>query len=309
MSAFHEDSTMWVDGEYIIWRDATTHIMSHVVHYGSSVFEGIRCYAGSNGPVIFRLREHVRRMFRSAKIYRMEIPYSEDELVEVCRNVIARNDYNEAYIRPVAFRGYGVLGVDSRKCPVVVAIGAWPWGQYLGEDALEKGVDVCFSSWRKISSTSLPPMSKAGGNYLNSQLVKMEARINGYEEGLLLDEQGYVSEGSGENIFVVLDNKVITPPFSAAVLPGITRDSILILAKELGYEVSEAFIPRELLYLADEVFLSGTAAEITPVRSIDRISIGAGKPGPVTRQIQDAFFDIIQGKAEDKYNWLFLVKQ
>ncbi len=304
MSSFNENSYLWFNGEFRLWKDATIHVMSHVVHYGSSVFEGIRCYDNPRGPVIFRLKEHIRRMYRSAKIYRMEIPYPEETVVQACKDVIVKNQLSEAYIRPIVFRGYHSLGVDPSACPVEVVIGAWPWGKYLGSTALEEGVDVCVSTWQKFRPNTLPAMAKSGGNYLNSQLVKLEAKINGFVEGILLDSNGYISEGSGENIFLVVDGKMYTPPYSASILPGITRNSAIQLAKELGIEVIETFIPREMLYIADEVFFTGTAAEITPIRSIDRIPIGKGKPGEITLAIQKRFFDIIRGDAEDKYHWL-----
>ncbi len=304
MTDFNENSYIWYNGEFRAWKDATIHVMSHVVHYGSSVFEGIRCYNHPEGPMIFRLKEHVRRLFRSAKIYRMEIKFTEDEIVEACKEVIAKNGFKEAYLRPIVFRGYGSLGVDPTNCPVDVVVGAWAWGKYLGKSALEDGVDVCVSSWQKMRANTMPTMAKAGGQYLNSQLVKIEAKINGFIEGILLDSNGYVSEGSGENLFLVIDDKIFTPPYSAGILPGITRNSAVQLAREFGYEVQETFLPREMLYIADEVFFTGTAAEITPIRSIDHVTIGEGKPGPVTRMIQKRFFDIITGEAEDKYNWL-----
>ena len=309
MAVFNENSYIWFNGEFRLWKDATIHVMSHVVHYGSSVFEGIRCYDNPHGPVIFRLKEHIRRMYRSAKIYRMEIPYPEETVVQACKDVIVKNQLSEAYIRPIVFRGYHSLGVDPSACPVEVVIGAWPWGKYLGSAALEEGVDVCVSSWQKLRPNTMPAMAKSGGNYLNSQLVKLEAKINGFIEGILLDSNGYISEGSGENIFLVVDGKMYTPPYSASILPGITRNTAIQLAKELGVEVIETFIPREMLYIADEVFFTGTAAEITPIRSIDRIPIGKGKPGEITLAIQKRFFDIIRGDAEDKYHWLTPVNQ
>ncbi|RMD91399.1 MAG: branched-chain amino acid transaminase [Calditrichaeota bacterium] len=304
MPAFNEDSLIWFNGEFRRWKDATIHVMSHVVHYGSSVFEGIRCYAGTEGPVIMRLEDHIRRLFRSAKIYRYEMPYSEQEIQQACKDVIVKNDLREAYIRPIVFRGYGTLGVDPSNCPIDAVIGAWPWGKYLGQSALEEGVDVNVSTWQKMHANTMPTMAKAGGQYLNSQLVKLEAKIHGFVEGILLDSNGYVSEGSGENVFLVLDGKLYTPPFSSGILPGITRDSVITLAEEIGVPVIETFIPREMLYIADEVFFTGSAAEITPIRSIDKIAVGTGKPGKITRAIQKRFFDIISGEAEDKYHWL-----
>lgn len=304
MAGFNEKSVVWMNGEFRPWGEATIHVMSHVVHYGSSVFEGIRCYNHPRGPMIMRLQEHLLRLYRSAKIYRMEIPYPQEELEQVCKEIIRRNQLKEAYLRPIVYRGYGALGVDPTPCPVDVAIGAWEWGRYLGQSALDEGVDVCVSTWQKVRANTMPAMAKSGGQYLNSQLVKLEAILNGFVEGILLDSHGYVSEGSGENIFLVMDGKLYTPPISASILPGITRDSVITLARELGVEVIETFIPREMLYIADEVFFSGTAAEITPIRSVDHVRIGSGKPGKLTRALQKRFFDIVSGEAEDRYNWL-----
>lgn len=301
--AFDENSTLWFNGEYKRWRDATIHVMSHVIHYGSCVFEGLRCYPDVNGGAsIFRLKEHIDRLYKSAKIYRMQIPYTEEELCEVCVDVLRKNEYKDAYIRPFAFRGYGTLGVDPRPNPVDVVIGAWVWGKYLGSEALDNGVDVRVSSWAKPAG--IPALSKAGGHYLNSQLVKMEAAADGYIEGILLDQNGYVSEGSGENIFILMDGKCYTSPIASSILKGITRDCAMTFLKEEGIELQETFIPREMLYLADEIFFTGTAAEITPIRSIDKVMIGNGKPGDVTKRIQKRYFDVINGKVEDKYNWL-----
>ena len=304
MAEFNENSFIWLNGELRPWKDATIHVMSHVVHYGSSVFEGIRCYNHPDGPAIMRLKEHILRLYRSAKIYRMEIPFSQEEIEQACKEIIVKNGFKEAYIRPVVYRGYAALGVDPSPCPVDVAIGAWAWGTYLGKEALEQGVDVCVSSWQKVRPNTMPAMAKSGGQYLNSQLVKLEAKLNGFIEGILLDSHGYVSEGSGENIFVVVDGKLYTPPYSASILPGITRDCAITLAREMGIEVIETFIPREMLYIADEVFFTGTAAEITPIRSIDRIKVGDGRPGRITKAIQKRFFEIISGEAEDTYRWL-----
>jgi branched-chain amino acid aminotransferase len=296
---------IWHNGRFIRWEDATIHVLSHVVSYGSSVFEGIRCYATPSGPAIFRLREHVRRLVDSAKIYRMEnLGYSAEQLGDAMLELVRENRMDACYIRPVAFRGYGDIGVNGLKNPIEVYIACWSWGKYLGEEALAEGVDVCVSSWSRMAPNTLPALAKAGANYMNSQLIKMEAIANGYTEGIALDTAGYVSEGSGENIFVVRDGRIHTPPLGASVLPGITRDAILKLAADLGIPVVEGLIPREMLYIADEVFFSGTAAEITPIRSIDRITIGKGRRGPVAEALQHEFFGVINGTREDRYNWL-----
>src|SRR5215471_17098983 len=273
---------IWRNGQFIPWEQATIHVLSHVVSYGSSVFEGIRCYSTPAGPAIFRLREHVRRMTDSAKIYRMEnLGFTADQLCDAMLELVRVNKMEACYLRPIVLRGYGDIGVFGQKNPIDIYIACWEWGKYLGEEALAQGVDVCVSSWSRMAPNTLPALAKAGANYMNSQLMKMEAVLNGYSEGIALDSNGYVSEGSGENIFLVRDGKIITPPLGASVLPGITRDSILTLARELNIPVVESILPRELLYIADEVFFSGTAAEITPIRSIDRITIGTGRRGPV----------------------------
>jgi branched-chain amino acid aminotransferase len=296
---------IWHNGRFIRWEDATIHVLSHVVSYGSSVFEGIRCYATPSGPAVFRLREHIRRMFDSAKIYRMEnLGYSAEQLGEAMLELVRVNKMDSCYIRPIALRGYGEMGVNPLKNPIDVYIACWSWGKYLGEEALAEGVDVCVSSWTRIAPNTLPALAKAGANYMNSQLMKMEALANGYSEGIALDSAGYVSEGSGENIFVVRDGKIHTPPLGASVLPGITRDSVLLLARELDIPLVETIIPRELLYIADEVFFSGTAAEITPIRSIDRIPIGKGRRGPIAEKLQKEFFAIVNGTKPDRYGWL-----
>ena len=299
---------IWFNGELVPWDKATIHVLSHVVHYGSSVFEGIRCYATPKGPAIFRLQEHTRRLFDSAKIYRMPLPFTPDQINAACKEVVAANKLESAYLRPVAFRDYGELGVDPRPSPVTVAIAALNWGRYLGEEALEQGVDVGVSSWTRMAPNTLPSMAKAGGNYLNSQLVRLEAAEHGYSEGIVLDTQGFVSEGSGENIFLIRDGRVITPPVSASVLPGITRDTVINLARDFNIEILEQQIPREALYIADELFFTGTAAEVSPIRSVDGIKIGAGRRGPITEQLQSAFFDLISGEIEDRWGWLEPVK-
>lgn len=296
---------IWRNGEFIDWDEARVHVMTHALHYGTSVFEGIRCYETKQGPAIFRLPEHIRRMYDSSKIYRMDIPrYSPEQLREACRELVRVNGLTSCYIRPIAFRGYGEVGVLSLKNPIEIYIVCWEWGQYLGAEAIEKGVDVCISSWTRIAPNTLPAMAKVAANYMNSQLIKMEATTNGYAEGIALDSGGYVSEGSGENVFLVRDRKIYTPPLGTSALPGITRDTAIALAREAGYTVREQAIPREWLYIADELFFTGTAAEITPIRSVDRIPVGKGERGPVTAELQGAFRAIVTGEAEDRFSWL-----
>ena len=299
--------TIWHNGRFIAWKDAQIHVLSHVVSYGSSVFEGVRCYETQQGPAVFRPREHMRRLVDSAKIYRMEVPYSIDELTSAMLDVIRENNMRACYVRPIVLRGYGDVGVLPPGNPIETYIACFPWGRYLGESALKDGVDVCVSSWTRIAPNTLPALAKAGANYMNSQLIRMEAAANGYSEGIALDEAGYVSEGSGENIFIVRDGKVLTPPLGASVLPGITRDSIVKIAAQLGIPVVETIIPRELLYIADEVFFTGTAAEVTPIRSVDKIRVGAGHRGPITEKIQKRFFEIVDGSAQDEFGWLTAV--
>ncbi len=295
---------IWHNGTFIPWSEAKIHVLSHVVSYGSSVFEGIRCYETASGPAIFRLREHVRRMIDSAKIYRTEVPYTSEQLCDALKELVRVNKIGACYLRPIVLRGYSEMGVFAGRNPVEVYLACWEWGRYLGEDALAQGVDVCVSSWNRLAPNTLPSMAKAGANYMNSQLIKMEALANGYHEGIALDTAGYVSEGSGENIFVVRDGKILTPPLGASVLPGITRDSVIQLAQELGIPVVEGLVPREMLYIADEVFFSGTAAEITPIRSVDRVQVGAGRRGPVTERLQKEFFAILDGSKPDHHGWL-----
>lgn len=294
---------IWMNGKLINWDDAKIHVMSHVVHYGSSWFEGIRCYNTKKGSAIFRLDAHLRRLFDSARIYRCDVKYTEQEIEAAIKETIKANRLKECYIRPIIYRGYGEVGVNPVGCPIDLTIAVWEWGKYLGPEALEKGIDVCVSSWRRPAPDTLPTMAKSGGNYLGSQLIKLEALAAGYIEGVALDAYGNVSEGSGENIFLIREKTVFTPPISAAILPGVTRSAVISLAKDSGYEVVEMNIPREMLYTVDEVFFTGTAAEITPIRSIDKISVGSGKPGPVTLDLQRAFFDIVHGGI-DKHNWL-----
>jgi len=295
---------IWHNGRLIAWNNAQIHVLSHVVSYGSSVFEGVRCYETQQGPAVFRPREHVRRLVDSAKIYRMEIPYTLDELTTAMLEVVRENNMRACYIRPLVIRGYGDVGVNPTNNPIETYIACFPWGRYLGESALRDGVDVCVSSWTRIAPNTLPALAKAGANYMNSQLIRMEAAANGYAEGIALDEAGYVSEGSGENIFLVRDGKLLTPPLGASVLPGITRDSIVKIAGSLDIPVVETIIPRELLYIADEVFFTGTAAEVTPIRSVDKIKVGSGSRGPITEKIQKRFFDIVDGSAKDEFGWL-----
>jgi branched-chain amino acid aminotransferase len=300
---------IWRDGEFIPWEAATIHVMSHVVHYGSSVFEGIRCYNTPDGPAIFRLREHMRRLFDSAKVYRMDLPFGEEALTAACQDLVVKNELEECYLRPIALRGYGAAGLNPFPSPIETYIICWPWGAYLGEGALERGVDVCVSSWSRPAPNTHPALAKAGGNYLSSQLIKMEAIANGYSEGIALAPSGLVSEASGQNLFLVRDDTLLTPPLEGTLLEGITRDCILTLARDLGIPIKEQPVPRELLYLADEVFFTGTAAEVTPIRSIDKIVIGAGKAGPITRILQERLLDVAHGRHPDPYGWLTPVQQ
>ncbi len=300
---------VWHNGKFILWDEATIHVASHVVSYASCLFEGVRCYETPHGPAIFRLKEHTDRLVNSCKIYRMELPYTREQISQALIELVLVNNIKHCYLRPVVFRGYGEVGVNPMKNPIEIYLLAWEWGKYLGEEALRLGVDVCVSSWQRIAPNTLPAMAKAAANYMNAQLIKMEALTNGYVEGISLDASGYVSEGSGENIFMVKDGKMITPSLSSCVLPGITRDSVMTLAQEIGISVTEQSITREMLYLADELFFTGTAAEITPIRSVDRIVVGKGEPGPVTRSLQERFLAIVQGRSEDKHGWLTLCNQ
>jgi branched-chain amino acid aminotransferase len=297
-------SRIWRDGEIVEWEDATIHVMSHVVHYGSSVFEGIRCYETPNGGAVFRLREHMRRLVDSAKIYRFPMRYSIDDLVQATVDTVSANDLKACYLRPIVVRTGEQMGFNPVNVPVEVFIICWHWGAYLGHDALEHGVDVQVSSWRRAAPDTFPTMAKAGGNYLNSQLSKLEAKQNGFSEGIMLDSFGFVAEGSGENLFLVRDDVVYTSQMSNGILHGVTRDTVITIARDLGFEVREAQLPREFLYLADEAFFTGTAAEITPIRSIDRLPVGEGKPGTLTRTIQEEFMAIAKGRVADRFNWL-----
>jgi branched-chain amino acid aminotransferase len=302
---------IWFNGKLVPWEKATVHVLSHALHYGSSVFEGVRAYSTPKGVIIFRLADHTRRLFDSAKIYRIGIPFAAAEINAACREVITSNGLtNGAYLRPVAFRGYGEIGVAPKiDPPVDVAVAAWEWGKYLGHESEELGVDVCVSSWQRVAPNTLPAMAKAAGNYLSSQLISYEAKRLGFAEGIGLAPDGTVSEGAGENLFLVRDGVIHTPGLSHSVLNGITRDTVMKLAKDRGLEVRESSIPREMLYLADELFMTGTAAEITPVRSVDRLNVGNGKRGPITELLQSAFFGLFTGKTVDKYGWLEPVEQ
>ena len=295
---------IWFNGEMVEWNRAQVHVMTHALHYGSSVFEGIRAYDTPNGTAIFRLKEHIQRLFDSAKIYWMEMPFDKAAIEQACCDIVTKNDMKSAYLRPLAFIGNVGLGVLPKSDKVEVMIGALPWGAYLGDDALANGVDVMVSSWSRLAPNTIPTGAKAGGNYLSSQLIAREARRNGYVEGIALDVNGYISEGSGENLFIIKNGVLYTSPTTSGILPGITRDSIMTLARELGYTIREESLQREALYLADEIFMCGTAAEITPVSSVDRMQIGEGRRGPITEAIQKAFFGLFNGETEDKWGWL-----
>ena len=302
---------VWHDGEFINWNDARVHVMSHVLHYGSSIFEGIRCYSTKRGPAVFRLKEHMQRFLNSAKIYRMDHSWKLDQLCDASVELVRRSGLAQCYIRPILFRSLDeerpAFGVNPFPNPLACYIGAWDWGKYLGDDAIEKGVDVCVSTWNRLTPNSMPAMAKSGANYMNSQLIKMEALLNGFAEGIALDDRGYVSEGSGENIFVVSGDVVLTPPLSSSILAGITRDSVIKICQELGITIKERSVQRAALYVADELFFSGTAAEITPIRSVDRITVGAGGRGEITARIQKAFFEITKGEREAPGDWLTYV--
>jgi branched-chain amino acid aminotransferase len=297
---------IWMNGKMVSWADANIHILSHVIHYGSSWFEGIRCYDTKKGPAIFRLDKHLERLYDSVKIYHAEIPYKREELTQAVMETIRINKMRSCYIRPIVYRGYGDVGVNPLNNPVDVAIAVWEWGTYLGADALSKGIDCCVSTWTRPAPNTLPTVAKAGGNYMNSQLIKMEAVKAGFTEGIALDVFGYVSEGSGENIFMVKNKDVYTPPFTSSILPGITRSTAMWLMREAGHRIIEAPVSREMLTIADEVFFTGTAAEITPIRSIDRFPVADGNPGPITKDVQKRFFDVVHN-ANDPKGWLSFV--
>ena len=297
---------IWFNGELVPFEKATIHVLSHVVHYGSSVFEGIRCYDTDRGPAIFRLREHMQRLIDSAKIHRMETGYDLDTLCEACVETVADSALKACYLRPLVFRGHGPMGVNPLKNPVETIVAVWEWGKYLGPEALEQGVDVQVSSWNRNAPNTTPSLAKAGANYLNASLIKMEAVTNGYAEGIALSVDGLLSEGSGENLFVIKSGKIYTPPTGLSVLPGITRDTIITLARERGYTVEEKLLPREALYIADELFFTGTAAEVTPIRSVDQITVGSGRRGPITEELQTAYLDVVEGRSEHD-EWLTFV--
>ena len=299
---------IWRDGEFIRWSDAHVHVLSHSLQFGSSVFEGIRCYDTPRGPAIFRLEDHLQRMVHSCKIYRMELKYSVDDLVAASCELVEKNGLDACYIRPMVIRGYGAAGMVPFASPVEVYLPCWPWGAYLGDEALEKGIDACVSSWNRVAPNTLPAMAKMAGNYLSGQLVKMEALANGFQEAIALDVDGTISEGSGQNVFLVVNGTLYTAPVNGTLLQGVTRDSIITLARDMGLPVRETVLPREALFTADEVFLTGTASEVTPVRSVDHITVGEGKPGPITQQLQRRFLDVVKGAAEDEHRWLTYVR-
>lgn len=301
--AIQKTEKIWHNGKLIPWDDARIHVMSHVIHYGSSVFEGVRCYAPPSGPAIFRAPEHAQRLLDSAKVYRIEVDFTRDEIVRAMCDLVAHNGVWPCYLRPVVLRGYGEAGVNPFNSPTEVYVVNYPWGKYLTADA-ETGCDACVSSWTRLAPNTLPAIAKAGANYMNSQLIKMEAIVNGYAEGIALDVNGYVSEGSGENVFIVRNGVLQTAPLGNSVLPGITRDSVLQIARDLEIPILEQMIPREMLYLADEAFFTGTAAEVTPIRSVDKISVGKGATGPITKAIQKEFYAIVKGEKADRHGWL-----
>ena len=300
------DHPIWFNGKLVPHEEATVHVLAHALHYGSSVFEGIRCYDTQRGSAVFRLREHMRRLVDSAKIHRMDIPYSLEELEDAVVETISESGLKACYIRPLVFRGHGPMGVNPMKNPVETVIAVWEWGAYLGEKALNEGVDVHVASWNRMAPNTHPALAKAGGNYLNASLVKMDAVLNGYMEGIMLSSDGYVAEGSGENLFVVRDGTIYTAPTGLSILPGITRDAVITLAKERGYEVVETRLPREALYIADELFFTGTAAEVTPIKTVDKYQIGEGRRGPITEELQEAFFDVVKN-GSDEHGWLAFV--
>jgi branched-chain amino acid aminotransferase len=302
--SFSGTGKVWMNGKIVDWADANIHVASHVLHYGSAVFEGARCYKTPSGSAFFRLDAHMRRLFDSARIYRMEFRLDRQALTQAVVDTVKANGLEACYIRPLMYRGYQALGVNPLSCPVDVAILVWEWGAYLGAGALEQGVDVCVSSWTRSAQNTFPALAKSAANYANAALIKMEAALDGYSEGIALNPEGHLSEGSGQNLFLIRDEVLYTPPLSASILPGITRESVITLAQDLGFPVKEIDLPREMLYLADEMFFVGTAAEITPIRSVDKISVGTGGRGPITTALQQAFFDYINGVVPDRHGWL-----
>jgi branched-chain amino acid aminotransferase len=303
-----EASFIWVDGAFVPWHDARFHVLSLAVQFGNSVFEGVRCYETTRGPAIFRLHEHIERLAHSCRVFRMEHPYDADALVQACRDAVEKNALGDCYLRPMVLRGYGAAGMFPAGSPVHVVIPAWPWGAYLGPEALERGVDVCVSSWQRAEPNTFPITAKAAGNYNNAQLIKMEAVANGFAEGIALNTRGLVSEGSGQNLFLVKKGALVTPPIDGSNLAGITRDAVIALAGDLGLPVREGPVPRETLYSADELFFTGTASEVTPIRSVDRVTIGAGAAGPITKAIQQRFMATVRGELPDARGWLTLVR-
>lgn len=308
MARIGETEWIWRDGEFVRWQDAQIHVLAHSVQFGSAVFEGIRCYATPKGPAIFRLREHLKRMFDSCKIYRMDPRWTPEELFQATRELVRRNGIDSCYIRPMVLRGYGAAGMVPFDSPIETYLPCWPWGAYLGEKALEEGVDACVSSWARVAPNTIPAAAKIAGNYLSGQLVKMEALRNGFDEAIALGSDGMVSEGSGQNVFVVDGGVLYTPPIDGSLLPGITRDAILQLAEDLDIPVRITPLTREALYTSAEVFVCGTASEVTPIRSVDRLPVGDGTPGPVTRTLQRRFLDVVNGRAEDRHGWLTFVR-
>jgi len=305
--AFPGTGKIWMNGSFVEWADAKIHVASHVVHYGSGVFEGARCYDTAGGPACFRLDAHIRRLMDSARIYRMDVPYDQQAIADAVIETIQVNGFRACYIRPLVYRGYESLGVHASGCPVDVAVMVWEWGAYFTKEAIEEGLDVKVSTWARMAPNTMPAMAKSVANYANSQLVKMEAVADGYAEGIALDTSGNLSEGSGQNLFIVRDGIIYTPPIGSSVLWGITRDSVVTIARDLGFEVREQTMPRETLYMADEVFFAGTAVEVTPIRSVDKITVGRGRRGPITEAIQQRFFQIVRGEAPDTHGWLQLV--
>ncbi len=295
---------IWMNGQFVAWDEAKVHVLAHVLHYGSSVFEGIRAYPTKSGTAIFRLEDHIERLFFSAKVYRMKVPFTREQVERACIETVSVNRLNECYIRPLVYRGYENIGVNPIGVPIDVAIAAYPWGKYLGDEALAKGVSVKVGTWARMAANTLPAMAKAGGNYLNSQLLRLEAADDGYAEAIALDPNGYISEGSGENLFVVHKGILYTPGVASSILMGITRDSVMRLARDLGYEVREQAMPREMLYAADELFFVGTAVEVTPITLVDKLVVGSGERGPVTKALQDAYFAAVRGENPKYANWL-----